>query len=171
MIKFLLAILLAMIGGIAYRAGGSGRYARFWRELGQGLCFVADMAGLSLVSWGWQPYLGVFLGFGVCWAESTYFKRSGTDGLWWNWALVGWVFGVIPLPYCILTNSCWLGFGLRLPLCMVLIVWWQQILSKQVCDDINKILFPLGKPKIGKDVTDEFGRGFINIATLPLLLI
>ncbi len=141
--------------------GGSGNYARFWRELGQGICFVLAMVVLKLVLWAWQPIVGVILGFGVCWAESTYFKPKGKDAKWYNWALVGLVFGLIPLPYCILTNSHWLGFGIRVPVCVGLTVLWQEYLS----DKVAKFLH------IGKDITDEFGRGFINIITLPLLLL
>lgn len=168
--RAILALLLAIAGGIVYRAGGSGRYARFWRELGQGLAFVLDMAVLNLILLAWQPILGAILGFGICWTESTYFKRPGTDAGPWNWALVGLVFASIPLPYCFLTNSHWMGFGLRVPVCIGLTVWWQQQLSQEICNDLNYLLIIWNKPPIGKDVTDEFGRGFINIATLPLLL-
>lgn len=170
-LRAVLAFLLAIAGGVAYRMGGSGRYARFWRELGQGIAYILDMLILNLVTLAWQPIAGIILGFGICWAESTYFKRSGTDAKWWNWALVGAVFGVIPLPYCILTGSHWVGFGIRMPVCILGTVWWQQALSQEVCNDINAILVKMNKPKIGKDVTDEFGRGFINVVTLPLLLI
>lgn len=165
-------LLLSVAGGIVYRMGGSGRYARFWRELGQGIAFVLDMVILNLVTLAWQHILGVFLGFGICWAESTYFKKKGTDAEWYNWALVGWVFGMVPLPYCVLTGGHWLGFGIRMGICIGLTVAWQQYLSAKVADFLNKtIVKRLNKPPIGKDITDEFGRGFINIATLPLLLL
>lgn len=167
-----LGVLIAAIwGGIAYRMGGSGNFGRFWRPLGQGFAFVLTMVCLGRVWLAWQPCLGVFLGFGMCWAETTYFKKPGTDAKWYNWGLVGLVFGLIPLPYCALTNSCWMGYALRAPLCVLMTVWWQESASQAICDDINLFLVELNKPEIGKDVTDEFGRGFINLATLPLLLI
>lgn len=171
MIIVISTLILAIAGSVAYRCGGSGNYPRFWRELGQGCMFMLEMISMRLVLWAWEPILGTILGFGVCWAESTYFKKTGANAVWWNWLLVGAVFGLVPLPFCALTNSCWIGFGIRMVICPLLTVWWQQSLSKAVCDDINLVLVPMGKPKIGKDITDEFGRGFINIATLPLLLV
>lgn len=172
--KFLkgLGVALAAIwGGIAYRMGGSGRFARFWRPVGQAIAVVVAMACLNRIWLAWQPIVGVLLSFGMCWAETTYFKKPGTDAKWYNWGLVGLVFGLIPLPYCALTNSCWVGFGIRVPLCVGLTIWWQQNLSEYVKEEINFVLVILDKPEIGKDVTDEFGRGFINVVTLPLLLV
>ena len=157
----LIVFILSVLGGMAYRMGGSGNFPRYFRELGQGLCVAIDMPVLGLITLTWQAILGDVLAFGICWAESTYFKKKGTDAKWYNWALVGLVFAVVPLPYCILTNSHWIGFGVRAVLCPVLVVLWQEKLSAQVAEDF----------KIGKDITDEFGRGFINVATLPLLLI
>lgn len=173
MIGALATLLFAIAGGIAYRMGGSGRYPRYFRELGQGLCFVSAMLFLSLVSWAWRPVLGTILGFGVCWGESTYFKVKikGKTADLLDWFLVGALFGLTALPYCALTNSHWLGFGIRLVVCSCLTAWWQASLSQSVCNEINEILVILYKPKMGKDITDEFGRGFINIATLPMLLI
>ncbi len=160
-LKAALVVIISFLGGIFYRMGGSGNFPRWIREAGQGVCFVAIMLVTGLVTLGWQSILGIFLGFGLSWLESTYFKSKGTDAKWWNWALVGAVFGVIPLPYCALTNSHWLGFYFRLPLCIVLIVFWQEVLSAKLAKFLN----------IGKDITDEFGRGFINLITLPLLLV
>lgn len=168
-LKSLGVLLAAVLGGIAYRMGGSGRFGRFWRPLGQACALVAAMACVGRIWLAWQPIVGTFLSFGMSWLETTYFKKPGTDAKWYNWGLVGLVFGLIPLPYCAFTNSCWLGFGLRIPVCVGLTIWWQQELSQQVCNDINLFL-PDGK-HIGKDVTDEFGRGFINVATLPILLV
>lgn len=173
MIGVLATLLLAITGGIAYRMGGSGRYPRYFRELGQGICFVLTMLSLSLVHWAWQPTLGTIFGFGVCWGESTYFKVKikGKVADLLDWFLVGLLFGFIALPYCTLTNSHWTGFGIRAVVCSCLTAWWQHSLSQTICDEINDILVLLEKPKMGKDITDEFGRGFIAISTLPLLLI
>lgn len=170
-ITSLFIFLLSVIGGVAYRMGGSGRYPRYFRELGQGLCFVLVFILLALVPFSLRPILGLILGFGVCWAESTYYKKSGTDTEWWNWLLVGVTFGVVSLPYCIITNSHWIGFGIRFFTCSGLTLFWEQYFSQIVCDEINSFLTILKRPLMGKDITDEFGRGFINIITLPLLLI
>jgi len=161
LIKIIEIIFLSVLGGIVYRYGGSANGQRWVREAGQGLCFILAILVLGLVSWAWQPILGVILGFGICWAESTYFKAKGTDAKWLSWALVGLVFGLILLPYCILTNSHWIGFCIRVPVCVVITVLWQEVLS----DKIAKLF------GMGKEVTDEFGRGFINIIARPLLLL
>lgn len=171
MISIFMTIVLSFIGGVFYRMGGSGYYARFWRELGQGICFVLEMFLLGFVLLTWQSLLGIFLGCGVCWAESTYFKKSGTDAGWWNWGLVGMVFGCIALPFCILTGKYWIGFTVRLPLCIGFTVLWQLILSQMIATHLSALLKIFGKPPIEKDITDEVGRGFINIVTLPFLLL
>lgn len=158
--RYIINLLLSIIGGIAYRAGGSGNYPRYFRELGQGLCVVGDMLCFGLIHWS------LILCFGASWAESTYFKKKGTDGTWKNFVLVGLVFGLIPLPYCAFTNSHWIGFGIRLVLCAALTPIWNFWLSPKVVALLAKINI-----KVGRDVSDEFGRGFINIVTLPLLLI
>lgn len=171
MIKIILVLILAIAGGIAYRMGGSGRYPRYFRELGQGLSFCAAMLVLGLVSWAWRPILGVILGFGVCWAESTYFKikiNENIDDLL-DWICVGYVFGLVALPYCFLTNSHWLGFLIRLFICSGLTPLWQKQVSQFFSSRISIVLILLNKPAMGKDITDEFGRGFINIITLPIL--
>lgn len=154
-IRIFFTLVLSVAGGIAYRMGGSGNYPRYFRELGQGLCVVALMLALGLGHWS------LVLCFGVCWAESTYFKKEDTDGKWINFFLVGCVFGLVALPYCAFTNSYWVGFGIRFVVCAILTPVWNFTLSPIV----SKML------GIGRDVSDEFGRGFICVATLPLLLI
>lgn len=158
MIKIVITdLFLAILGGFLYRMGGSGNYPRYFRELGQGICVVLVMLLIGLNHWS------LILCFGFAWVESTYFKRKNTDAMQWNWLLVGLVFGLIPLPYCIATNSHWTGFFIRIFFCSSFTVFWQEWLSEIVSGWFYKTWH--------KDVTDEFGRGFINIITLPLLLI
>ncbi len=155
-LKSLLVVIISVIGAICYRMGGSGNFARFVRPLGQAICVVLIMLILGMIHWS------LVLCFGLTWLETTYFKKKDTDAAWWNWALVGLVFGIIPLPYEILSGKAhWVGFGIRVPVCTGLTVFWQQSLSAKVAKILN----------VGKDITDEFGRGFINLASLPLLLI
>lgn len=155
--------ILAILGGVFYRMGGSGNFGRWIREAGQQLLVTLSFWLMGLIAMTWESILGTVLSSGVCWAESTYFKQSGIDAKWWNWALVGWVFGMVPLSYCALTQSHWLGFGIRAVICIILVPVYQQYVSTWLESAFRKT--------IGKDVLDEFGRGFINIATLPLLLI
>lgn len=154
-LKALLISIVTVLGGIFYRMGGSGNYPRWIRPVGQGVCVVATMILCGFMHWS------LILCFGATWAETTYFKPKGTDAGTFSWIMVGLVFGLIPLPYCGFTNSHWLGFGIRVPVCVGLTVLWQQIFSAKVSKALG----------LGKDITDEFGRGLINIATLPCLLI
>lgn len=154
LLKSIAVFILAIVGGIAYRMGGSGNFPRYFRELGQGICAVLAMICMGMLHWS------LVLCFGVVWAESTYFKKKGTDGTFFNFLLVGAVFGLIPLPYSIATNSHWIGFGIRLVLCTVLTPVYNFYISVWIA-----------KLGIKRDISDEFGRGFINIASLPLLLI
>lgn len=135
--------------------GGSGNYARFFRPLGEAVCSVLSMLLLGLVHWS------LLLCSGVCWAQTTYFKKKGTDGTWVNFIFVGMVFGLTVLPFCVATNSHWIGFSIRFVVCSVLTPVWNYILSPLVAKNVN----------VRRDITDEFGRGFINVATLPLVLI
>lgn len=145
MTKIVATILLSMIAGVSYRMGGSGNFPRWVREVGGVLSMVSLMFVLGMFHWSLVICAGFMYGL-----MTTYFKKKGTDAVWWNWALVGLAFGLSMIPYCIFQGH-WLGFGIRCVVCTVLTTLWSQL--------------------IGKAVLEEFGRGFINIATLPLLLI
>ena len=101
----------------------------------------------------------LFLGFHSWWillvfilqyaSLTTYFKKKGHDATWVNWILVGVVTSLAPIPL-ILLNHLWLGFLARLITQTALTMIWSEAM--------------------GNDVLEEFGRGVIQVATLPILL-
>lgn len=157
-------VLLAFLAGIFYRMGGSGNWPRWVREIGVGACLIIEFLLLGVFNFGAIGTLGSI------WVESTYFKKKGTDAKWWNWLLVGFSFSIAPLPWLLgqLPGVIkyhhpfhWFGYVIRIFVCAALTVLWQEVLSAKVAKVLN----------IGKDITDEFGRGAIQILTLPLCLI
>jgi hypothetical protein len=89
----------------------------------------------------------------ICWglmfgAQTTYFKKKGTDATWVNWLFVGLAFSVAMLPFSIVSGNL-LGFVYRSIAVTAFTVLWSHF--------------------IGKDWLEEGGRGFIQIITLPLL--
>ena len=145
MLKIILIILIAIISGIQYRCGGSGNYARWVRPYGVSSCVIFTL--WILLGWSWW-FLVVF---GLQYASlTTYFKKKEHDATWVNWILVGVVTSLAVIPLVIL-NHLWLGFSYRLITQTVLTVIWSEAM--------------------GNDILEEFGRGVIQVATLPLLLV
>lgn len=138
-------MVLAALNGFFYRMGGSGNFPRYFRGLGMVITLIGSMALLGLFHWSLLICAGALYGL-----STTYFKKKGSDAYYWNWLLVGFAFSISILPFCIF-NGHWLGFSIRTVVCTALVTLWSQF--------------------IGNAVIEEFGRGFICIATLPLLLI
>ncbi len=155
------SIVFFLLAGMVYRMGGSGNYSRWTREVGVGVLLILELLLLRLFNWG---CLGIL---GTVWIESTYFKKKGSDAEWWNWLLVGLSFSVAILPWFVwswIVNHKpvhWIGYLVRITVCTGLTLLWQEQLSALFSKWLD----------IGKDITDEFGRGAIQIITLPLLLI
>jgi hypothetical protein len=139
-------ILLTAVSALLYRLGGWGHgFNTKVRDMGVPTCMLALMAWLGL--WHWSLILCFGLMFG---AQTTYFKKSGTDAMWYNWLAVGVAFGLAMLPYAAATGQ-WLGFGARFVIVAFYTVVWSEM--------------------IGQAWIEESGRGAIQIATLPLLLL
>lgn len=152
----ILLISLTILAGIFYRLGGMGfdgwmkfRFLPQWvfdskaRDVGVPLCMMAYMAN----HWHWV----LIFCFGLMWgAQTTYFKKRGTDARWYNWIFVGLAFSMALLPYSIAVGNL-PGFLLRSIVVIVSV--------------------PLWSVAIGKDWLEECGRGMIQIMTLPLLFI
>lgn len=159
-LKGVLTAALAALAGIFYRMGGSGNYPRWVREVGVGCVLNFEFWVLGI--WNW----GAFLCLGSVWIESTYFKIKGKAGAF-SWILVGVSFSIATLPWLLWEDlvskrySSWKGYTIRVFVCTVLTAFWQLYLS----DKVAKWL------KTTKDITDENGRGVIQIVTMPLLLI
>lgn len=143
--KILITIAFTVFAGYYYRAGGSASiHARWFRQFGIGMSVVG-----TLITWfGFHWWM--LLSFGLSWAESTYFKHKGTEATWWNWALVGLVFSIVPLPWVIADAHHWMGFflraGLLIPAITTVGTW------------------------VGNVQWSEGLRGALQILTLPILL-
>lgn len=144
-LKILGTIVLAVLCGISFRWGGSANtHMRWIRQLGVG---VTELGGLFLwFGWSWW----MILIMGLAWTESTYFKAKGSDAKWWNWALTGLNYALIPLPLVIIHLVDWHGFLLRLVILTPVITLWRVLISNVQWE--------------------EGGAGAWQIITLPLLL-
>lgn len=146
MIWHILSIIILSGGaGFLYTAGGSGKYPRWFREFGVMSCATIELLLLGIIHWSLILTAGEIYG-----VQTTYFKKKGSDAKWWNWLLVGIAFSLSVLPVVIF-NHLWLGFFIRTLVLIPSIVVWAEL--------------------IGQDYLEEGGRGGIQIATLPLLLI
>ena len=151
MVMIISTAILAILNGVFYRAGGSGNYPRWTRPVGIGLLTCITLFIWHGFSWDW-PVIGAILASGGITAgmSTTYLKKKGANASWINWALVGLVLALACLPYAWITAD-WYGFGLRVAVLTPAICLWSQI--------------------IGWDVAEEFGRGFLTIATIPLIFL
>lgn len=125
--------------------GGNGNYPRYFRELSASVALIISMVILGYINWTIILSAGAIYGL-----ESTYFKRKNTDATIINWLLVGLAFSIAVLPTVLVYHN-WVGFSIRSVVCTGLVVLWSET--------------------NGNAVWEEFGRGIIPIATLPLLLI
>ena len=144
-------IFLAVLCGILYRVGGSDlplENKTKYRDAGCPLigCIILGLNyPLSPIVW-----LGLILSFGLSWgAMTTYFKKKGSEAMWWNWLIVGIAFGIAFLPFAWATGL-WMPFIYRTIATSILIMVWSEA--------------------IGNAVVEEFGRGFIYAATLFLFI-
>lgn len=134
------------IAGILYHLGGIGApYNTKFRDLGIPTCMLLVMAILGLFHWTLALCFGTV--FGV---QTTYWKKIsfGSELLMWTWC--GFFFGLAMLPFAI-HSGCWLGFGIRTMITTLFTPGWSLLM--------------------GEVAWEESGRGFIQIATLPLLLV
>jgi hypothetical protein len=90
----------------------------------------------------------MFLTFGLTFAASvSYYKKEGQPAKWWNWLLVGLVYGISALPYVWVTQM-WTPFIIRTAfLAMATMVWSEHI------EDV---------------MWEECGRGALVVSTLIL---
>jgi len=136
--------VLAAACGWCWRAGGSGNYPRFLRELGTGLTLILTIT----LWWGWSIWYILIMG--LSFIESTYFKSKGSSAEWYNWLLCGVLYALIPLP-AVIVHKLWLGFAIRSVILVPVITLWRTFQG-----DVQ---------------WSEAGVGVWQIITLPLLLI
>jgi len=148
--KSLVVIIASLISGVLYRMGGAKGFNTKFRDLG------VPMVGLILMlilypHYDWKTLLSYFLFFGLYFGSlTTYWKKKGESAKWYHWLLTGLGYSLAFLPFTFVSGY-WLGFVLRCILCSAGIMIWSE--------------------KVSNAVWEEFGRGLIATATIPLLLI
>lgn len=143
MIKLTIWLMISAASAVFYRMGGSGKYNTKFRDLGCPTCAFLLLVILWKFSWLMIPAFG--LNFG---AMTTYWKKKGSDTKWWNWFLHGLVLGIAMFPLI------WAGIA------------WQVILIRAI---LVGSLVALWSEWQGNVVWEEYGRGAIYTATIPLL--
>lgn len=157
--KALATLATTVVGSILYRMGGAAGYNTKFRDFGIPTVQVIQFLVWRMPTYNWTD-LSLFLTFGATFGvQTTYWKKKGTDGKWYNWLLTGLGYSVCWLPTVLSQNiwppagvHChWLGFGIRSVVCTCFTVLVSQL--------------------IGKDVMEENARGWTEVLTLPLLFI
>ena len=149
-------IILSLLSGILYRAGGMGKEddakpkwipkkIRNTKVRDLGIPAIGIITMIILNGWHWIYPLCFLAVFG---AQTTYLKKKGKDATALNWFLVGLLFSIAWIPFTIITHN-WLGFLYRTIIVTVFTTLWSQF-----NDDV---------------FVEEFGRGFIQTMTLFLL--
>ena len=137
-------IIFSVLAAAAYRIGGTS-WGTKYRDWGVPTCMMWWFI-LSGIENKWIC---------LCWllmfsAQTSYFKKDGTDAKWYHWAFVGLAFSFSMLPYSITTHH-YDGFIYRGLAVTAFTVLWSEL--------------------NGKAWLEEAGRGFIQVITLPLLLV
>jgi len=138
-------ILLSIVAGVLYRLGGIGKpFNTKYRDFGTPLCGIAILILNNPINW--MIGIGLFLTFGASFGTMTsYFKKRGSDAMWWNWLIVGLMFGISALPYAWATGQ-WMPLLYRTVITACFVTIWSETIS---WDDL-----------------EEFERGFIFCASL-----
>jgi hypothetical protein len=142
----LLTILIAsIISGVCYRLGGGG-HGRLWRVFGVPFCvLLAVLAcfGVNLaIWWAYVITFGATAG-----AVSAYYQQD--EKKWGYWAHgLGLALALLPIAF---VTHHWLGFSIRCLFLTGAMTLWSQFTKW--------------------DVGEEFGRGFIITASIPLLFL
>lgn len=159
-IKDTIALIVgSIVGGILYRMGGAAGFNTKFRDFGIPTVQTGVFLFFVYPNFDWT-----LLALVLCWgatfgAQTTYFKKKGTDAKWYNWLLVGLAYSICWCPIVIAQaiwppatlHTHWLGFGIRTFVCTGLTIMASEL--------------------IGKDVIEENVRGIIEVLTLPILFI
>ena len=147
--KIIILIALSIISGILYRMGGTNK-GTLWRDIGCSLITLATCLVLGLKTSLRVSTIAYLLTFGLSWGALASYWKSGQDMKFRHWCFHGIGLALALLPVVYITGHWW-GFILRLFILPPLIAGWSGIIG-----DVN---------------LEEGGRGFLIIATMPLLLI
>lgn len=140
-----------VLSAILYRMGGSDKYNTKARDIGVPIttlliaivCFSGILSSKLWIALA----ISFLLEFG---SLTTYWKKKGTDAMWFNWMFTGFAYSMATLPVAFVTGN-WLGFGIRTVILTASTTIWSEAISK--------------------DTWEEWGRGALINATYPLLLI
>ena len=141
--ELLITAILSIGSAWLYRKGGADNSNTKFRDLGIPALMLLQFYLLN--AWHDSLWICFFLLFG---SLTTYFKKKGSEAKWWNWLIVGLAFSISMLPYAISTHHI-IGFIIRSVIVTVFVVLWSEYI-----DDVED---------------EEHGRGFIILATMPLL--
>jgi hypothetical protein len=135
----------AFISGCLYRLGGWEKGNRLFRIIGCPAISLVLYLWLFGLSWSlWWAYLAYF---GACaGAISAYW---GLDEAKWGYWAHGLGLSLAAFPIAYVTGN-WIGFVLRTVILTAFITIWSEYTKW--------------------DILEEWGRGFILTATIPLLL-
>ena len=146
---YLYTFIAAIIAGVLYRLGG-------WKEKGIrrfGVPFVACLVMYFILGLK-APWWIYFLTYGAMYgAMTSYFSelcKPHDDVNWIEWLVTGLAYGATAVFVCGFLGL-WLGLIIRIIALGILTMAWSVA--------------------IGWDILEEFGRGFLFIITLLILLI
>ena len=146
--------IYSIASGILYRMGGSDKFNAKWRDLGTPACgylLLSYIMGINLicsVSF-WLSYLLAFASMTTYWkCLNKHFKKPDTDCYWFNWLAHGLFAGISAFPLYTLGISLYALFIRTVVLSIGTMAWSEYQ---------------------GNAVQEEFGRGFLFTATIPLL--
>lgn len=147
----LISVFLSGVSGYLYWVGGQSKdvikWANTkWRDFGIPTCVIAWFL-LNGYHNTWALLVTFLFTFG---AQTSYFKKKGTDSGAINWLFVGLAFSLALIPMAIQTGN-WHGFLYRSLITTIFTVIWSESISI--------------------DWLEESGRGFIQLVTLSLLTI
>ena len=136
-------LTFSLLSALLYRFGGKEGYHTTLRDVGVPCVLLLAMRQLGM--WHWSLIPSALLLFA---SLTTYWKKKGTDAMWWNWLLTGLGYSLSLLPYVICTGI-WINFLIRTLVLTTLVTLWSEL--------------------IGDVDIEEGGRGFFVIYTLTLL--
>ncbi len=149
--KTLVLGILAIISGVLYRLGGIGKpFNTRFRDIGCSLIILVTCLILGLFRGFTASLVAYLLTFGLLWGAYASYWKSGEDMKFRHWCFhgLGLAFALLPIAYI---TGHWIGFIMRLFILPLLIAVWSE--------------------GIGEVNLEEFGRGFLFCATLPILLL
>lgn len=156
-INFVIWLVLSIITMILYRAGGMGRDADakpVWMPMWMRYPWIRRVIipfvslGYLLMMWrpvnafGWWMFLPA-IGLNSASLSTYWDELFGYDNHWFH----GFACGLSLFPLC-LAGLPWIGMLIRSLVCAVAMGVWSRIISK--------------------DTLEEYGRGFIHTATIPI---